>query len=83
MNRILAIRSLVPRAGKTFSTSARTQVENKLKESQSKFQAPDGNPIHLKKGGMDYAVYSMTMGLTAVGTLWSCFALFQYAMPKK
>ncbi|XP_041468929.1 cytochrome c oxidase subunit 7A2, mitochondrial-like [Lytechinus variegatus] len=83
MNRILAVRSLVPRAGKNFSTSARTQIENKVKESQTRFQAPDGNPIHLKKGGSDYAIYSFAMGLTAVGTLWSCFSLFKYAMPKK
>ncbi|XP_072181956.1 cytochrome c oxidase subunit 7A2, mitochondrial-like [Diadema setosum] len=83
MNRLLAVRSLVPQTRNTISTSARLQVENKVKQNQVKFQSPDGKPVHLKGGFGDWMMYTFAMGLTAVGTLWSCGSLIKMSFPKK
>jgi len=83
MNRALALRSLLPRARANFSTTTRSQVQNKVKENQVHFQRDDGLPIHLKGGLFDKFSYTAAMTLTAFGTVWGCYELFAYAMPKK
>jgi len=81
MNRLLAARTLLRWTGNRFSTSGRA-LEGKVKTSQIKFQDPDGVPTHLKGGTKDYITYSLAMGLTAVGTLWTCFSLVKMSVKK-
>jgi len=83
MNRALALRALVPRARATFSTTSRSQVQNKVKENQVLFQKDNGLPIHLKGGILDKFTYTAAMTLTVFGTAWACYELFAYSQAKK
>ncbi|XP_022090989.1 cytochrome c oxidase subunit 7A2, mitochondrial-like isoform X2 [Acanthaster planci] len=83
MNRALILRSLLPRARASFSTTTRSQIQNKVKENQLRFQKDDGLPVHLKGGLMDTFSYTVIMGLTVAGTAWVCYELFTLSMPKK
>ncbi|PIK46020.1 putative cytochrome c oxidase subunit 7A1, mitochondrial [Apostichopus japonicus] len=82
MNSVSVIRCLVPRASRTFSTSIRSQVENKVKNQQLRFQESDGQPVHLKGGGKDRMIYLGVVLITGAGTLWACADLLNMSIKK-
>jgi len=68
---------------RTFSSTARRQVENKIKDKQKFYQEDNGVPIHLKGGTMDALMYKTTMVGCVCGTIYLLYSLYQAAMPKK
>lgn len=62
---------------RSFSSSTRSHLENRVAEKQKLFQADNDLPVHLKGGGMDNVLYRLTMTLTlggkcrTTGLLWS------------
>ncbi|KAM8837099.1 cytochrome c oxidase subunit 7A2-like, mitochondrial isoform 1-T1 [Spinachia spinachia] len=54
---------------------------NRVPELQRIFQAPDGIPIHLKRGLPDRLLYRTTMALTVGGALYCLVALYFAAQP--
>ncbi|TNN39134.1 Cytochrome c oxidase subunit 7A2, mitochondrial [Liparis tanakae] len=54
-------------ARRTFGSSARRQVDNKVPQKQKVFQEDNGLPIHLKGGAADAVLYRTTMALTVLG----------------
>ncbi|XP_035675580.1 cytochrome c oxidase subunit 7A2, mitochondrial-like [Branchiostoma floridae] len=81
MNRVLAARSLVQRAG--FSTSTRKALDNKVLEKQKIMQAPGGDMVYLKGGASDKIYYRTTMGMVIFGVGYSIFSLLAACLPKK
>ncbi|XP_071486419.1 cytochrome c oxidase subunit 7A2-like, mitochondrial [Diadema antillarum] len=57
-------------------------VQNRVALNQARFGAADGMPVHMKLG-RDRITYTFAMGLTLVGTLWSCYSLIEMSKPKK
>uniref|UniRef100_A0A8D2ZTY9 Cytochrome c oxidase subunit 7A2 like n=1 Tax=Scophthalmus maximus TaxID=52904 RepID=A0A8D2ZTY9_SCOMX len=55
---------------------------SKINELQKLFQAPDGVPVHLKRGLPDRLLYRTTMALTLGGTLYCLVALYMAAQPR-
>ncbi|XP_062325756.1 cytochrome c oxidase subunit 7A2, mitochondrial-like [Osmerus eperlanus] len=70
-------------SNRTLTTSARKQVDNKIKEKQKLFQEDNGMPVHLKGGVKDAVLYRATMALTVFGSAFVVYELFGAAMPKK
>ncbi|KAM3930172.1 cytochrome c oxidase subunit 7A2, mitochondrial [Leptodactylus fuscus] len=68
---------------RTFSSSTRRSLENKVPEKQKLFQEDNGIPVHLKAGTGDVLLYRLTMGLTVFGTGYSLFEIFKASFPKK
>ncbi|XP_053577703.1 cytochrome c oxidase subunit 7A1, mitochondrial-like [Bombina bombina] len=68
---------------RSFSTSSRSQIQNRVIEKQKIFQADNDLPVHLKGGATDAILYRITMGISIVGTCLSIFYLFKAALPKK
>ncbi|XP_036043647.1 cytochrome c oxidase subunit 7A1, mitochondrial [Onychomys torridus] len=66
-----------------FSSSARSHLENRVAEKQKLFQANNDLPVHLKGGGMDSALYRLTMTLTLGGTAYSLYCLGWASFPHK
>ncbi|XP_071319269.1 cytochrome c oxidase subunit 7A-related protein, mitochondrial [Trachinotus anak] len=54
---------------------------NRVQEFQRIFQAPDGVPVHLKRGVPDRLLYRTTMALTIGGALYCMVALYMAAQP--
>lgn len=52
---------------RTFSSSARSHLENRVAEKQKLFQANNDLPVHLKGGAMDNILYRLTMTVTLGG----------------
>ncbi|XP_032870463.1 cytochrome c oxidase subunit 7A2, mitochondrial-like [Amblyraja radiata] len=69
-------------ASRSFSTSGRSQLKNRVLEHQKVFQADNNLPVHLKGGVVDAVLYRITMAITVGGTLFSFYSLFQAALPK-
>ncbi|XP_060712092.1 cytochrome c oxidase subunit 7A2, mitochondrial [Hemiscyllium ocellatum] len=80
MTQFLALRSL---ASRSFSTTVRNQLKNKVPEYQKIFQADNDLPVHLKGGTVDAVLYRITMAITVGGTFFSIYHLFQAALPRK
>ncbi|XP_072546497.1 cytochrome c oxidase subunit 7A2a [Salminus brasiliensis] len=76
----MALRQVCSRS---FSSSVRRQVENKVPDKQKWFQDDNGIPVHLKGGFKDVFLYKITMALTVAGTGAVLFELYNAAMPKK
>ncbi|XP_041468745.1 cytochrome c oxidase subunit 7A1, mitochondrial-like [Lytechinus variegatus] len=55
--------------------------KNKVAFNQARFGTPDGLPVHIKLG-RDRITFAFAMGLTAVGTIWSCYSLFKLSFKK-
>uniref|UniRef100_A0A8C4I517 Cytochrome c oxidase subunit 7A2 n=1 Tax=Dicentrarchus labrax TaxID=13489 RepID=A0A8C4I517_DICLA len=53
---------------RSFSSSVRRQLDNKVPQKQKLFQENDGIPIHLKGGTADALLYRTTMALTILET---------------
>ncbi|CAG01459.1 unnamed protein product, partial [Tetraodon nigroviridis] len=70
-------------ARRSFSGSARRQVENKVPQKQKLFQEDNGVPVHLKGGSADALLYRSTMALTIVGTGYVVYELVKAAFPQK
>ncbi|XP_017260194.1 cytochrome c oxidase subunit 7A2, mitochondrial [Kryptolebias marmoratus] len=70
-------------ARRSFSGSARRQLENKVPEKQKLFQEDNGLPIHLKGGGTDALLYRGTMALTVLGVGYSLYELLKASFPQK
>ncbi|KAE8585916.1 hypothetical protein XENTR_v10021502 [Xenopus tropicalis] len=68
---------------RTFSSSSRNQVQNRVLEKQKIFQANNDLPVHLKGGSGDAILYRITMAISIAGTCLSIFQLFKAAQPKK
>ncbi|OCT68136.1 cytochrome c oxidase subunit 7A1, mitochondrial [Xenopus laevis] len=68
---------------RTFSSSSRKQIQNRVLEKQKIFQADNDLPVHLKGGSGDAILYRITMGICIAGTCLSVFQLFEAAQPKK
>ncbi|XP_022090988.1 uncharacterized protein LOC110979476 isoform X1 [Acanthaster planci] len=79
MNRALILRSLLPRARASFSTTTRSQIQNKVKENQLRFQSKDGQEEAIKAGSsVDPRVriaYNAAMTIAGV-----CFAFLGFAL---
>ncbi|XP_062915943.1 cytochrome c oxidase subunit 7A2, mitochondrial [Mobula hypostoma] len=69
-------------ASRSFSTSVRDQLRNKVLENQKIFQADNDLPVHLKGGTVDLLMYRFTMALTIGGTIFSLYNLFRAALPR-
>ncbi|XP_054445042.1 cytochrome c oxidase subunit 7A1, mitochondrial isoform X2 [Pteronotus mesoamericanus] len=48
---------------RSFSSTARNRLENRVGEKQKLFQADNDLPVHLKGGGTDSVLYRLTMAL--------------------
>uniref|UniRef100_A0A1A7WII3 Cytochrome c oxidase subunit 7A2, mitochondrial n=1 Tax=Iconisemion striatum TaxID=60296 RepID=A0A1A7WII3_9TELE len=70
-------------ARRSFSSSIRRQVNNKVPEKQKMFQEDNGIPVHLKGGSGDTLLYTMTMGLTVVGVGYVLYELVKASFPQK
>ncbi|XP_012693543.2 cytochrome c oxidase subunit 7A2, mitochondrial-like [Clupea harengus] len=68
---------------RTIASSARRQVDNKVRQKQKLFQEDNGMPIHLKGGAKDALLYRATMGLTILGSAYVVYELLSAASPKK
>ncbi|XP_078097758.1 cytochrome c oxidase subunit 7A1, mitochondrial [Mustelus asterias] len=79
MKHLLALQNL---ASRTFSTTVRKQLKNKVPEYQNIFQADNELPVHLKRGAVDAVFYRITMAITVGGTCLSLYYLFQAALPR-
>ncbi|XP_067875411.1 cytochrome c oxidase subunit 7A1, mitochondrial isoform X1 [Heterodontus francisci] len=79
MKHLLALQYLTSRS---FSTTIRNQLKNKVLENQKIFQADNGLPVHLKGGTVDAVFYRITMAITIGGTFFSIYNLFQAALPR-
>ncbi|XP_078000876.1 cytochrome c oxidase subunit 7A2, mitochondrial-like [Glandiceps talaboti] len=82
MNRVLAVRNLVPRARTNLVTSKRG-AQNKVYENQKLFQEPNNRPIHLKGGTFDNLLYKATIGSVIFGTLWTFYELGKACLPQQ
>lgn len=60
---------------RSFSSSTRSHLENRVAEKQKLFQADNDLPVHLKGGGMDNVLYRLTMTLTLGGTAYCLYCL--------
>uniref|UniRef100_A0A8C0GP06 Uncharacterized protein n=1 Tax=Chelonoidis abingdonii TaxID=106734 RepID=A0A8C0GP06_CHEAB len=58
---------------RSFATSTRHQLKNKVPEHQKLFQADNDLPVHLKGGMVDGLLYRLTMTIAVFGTC--CFLL--------
>ncbi|XP_040920229.1 cytochrome c oxidase subunit 7A2, mitochondrial [Toxotes jaculatrix] len=70
-------------ARRTFSSSARRQLANKVPEKQKLFQEDNGLPVHLKGGTTDALLYRLTMTLTVFGTAYAVYNLWKASFPQK
>ncbi|XP_036895981.1 cytochrome c oxidase subunit 7A1, mitochondrial isoform X1 [Sturnira hondurensis] len=52
---------------RSFSSTARNRLENRVAEKQKLFQADNDLPVHLKGGGTDSILYRLTMALCLGG----------------
>eukprot|EP00073_Rattus_norvegicus_P043489 XP_017445521.1 PREDICTED: cytochrome c oxidase subunit 7A1, mitochondrial isoform X3 [Rattus norvegicus] len=52
---------------RSFTSSTRSHLENRVAQKQKLFQADNDLPVHLKGGGMDNILYRLTMTLTLGG----------------
>ncbi|XP_028385997.1 cytochrome c oxidase subunit 7A1, mitochondrial isoform X1 [Phyllostomus discolor] len=52
---------------RSFSSTARNRLENRVAEKQKLFQADNDLPVHLKGGGTDNILYRLTMALCLGG----------------
>ncbi|KAM9113125.1 cytochrome c oxidase subunit 7A1, mitochondrial [Pangshura tecta] len=68
---------------RSFATSTRHQVKNKVLEHQKLFQVDNGLPVHLKGGMADGLLYRLTMTITVFGCCYSVFSLVRAAFPQK
>ncbi|ELK29305.1 Cytochrome c oxidase subunit 7A1, mitochondrial [Myotis davidii] len=57
---------------RSFSSTARNRLENRVAEKQKLFQADNDLPVHLKGGGTDNILYRLTMGLCLGGEYRAC-----------
>ncbi|XP_063791796.1 cytochrome c oxidase subunit 7A2, mitochondrial-like [Pseudophryne corroboree] len=71
------------RISRTFSSSSRAHVQNRVPEKQKIFQADNGLPVHLKGGSGDLILYRITMGLTIAGSSMSIYHIIMACRPKK
>ncbi|XP_069043883.1 cytochrome c oxidase subunit 7A1, mitochondrial [Lepisosteus oculatus] len=80
MRHVLNLQRLVARS---FSSTARSQVRNKVPENQKLFQEDNGLPVHIKGGTVDVLLYRFTMAITLGGTAFSLYWLLLASQPKK
>ncbi|XP_068198075.1 cytochrome c oxidase subunit 7A2b [Antennarius striatus] len=80
MNRHLFALQQVAR--RTFSSSVRRQVNNKVPKKQKVFQDDNGLPVHLKGGTSDALLYRTTMVLTVMGAGYVVYELVKAAFPQ-
>ncbi|XP_059522717.1 cytochrome c oxidase subunit 7A1, mitochondrial [Myotis daubentonii] len=66
---------------RSFSSTARNRLENRVAEKQKLFQADNDLPVHLKGGGTDNILYRLTMGLCLGGTVYSLYCLGWASFP--
>lgn len=52
---------------RSFSSTARNRLENRVAEKQKLFQEDNGLPVHLKGGATDNILYRVTMTLCLGG----------------
>lgn len=68
---------------RSFSSTARNRLENRVAEKQKLFQEDNGLPVHLKGGATDNILYRVTMTLCLGGTLYSLYCLGWASFPHK
>uniref|UniRef100_A0A8C0GK52 Cytochrome c oxidase subunit 7A1, mitochondrial n=1 Tax=Chelonoidis abingdonii TaxID=106734 RepID=A0A8C0GK52_CHEAB len=68
---------------RSFATSTRHQLKNKVPEHQKLFQADNDLPVHLKGGMVDGLLYRLTMTIAVFGSCYSVFSLVRAAFPQK
>ncbi|XP_021498230.1 cytochrome c oxidase subunit 7A1, mitochondrial [Meriones unguiculatus] len=68
---------------RSFSSSTRRHLENRVPEKQKLFQADNDLPVHLKGGATDSVLYRVTMALTLGGTAYCLYCLGWAAFPHK
>uniref|UniRef100_UPI003AB0F2D3 cytochrome c oxidase subunit 7A2, mitochondrial-like n=1 Tax=Centroberyx gerrardi TaxID=166262 RepID=UPI003AB0F2D3 len=77
------IQALQQVSRRTFVSTARRQVENKVPQKQKAFQEDNGMPVHLKGGTGDALLYRTTMALTILGAGYVVYELVKAAFPQK
>ncbi|XP_071766718.2 cytochrome c oxidase subunit 7A2b [Centroberyx gerrardi] len=77
------IQALQQVSRRTFVSTARRQVENKVPQKQKAFQEDNGMPVHLKGGTSDALLYRTTMALTILGAGYVVYELVKAAFPQK
>ncbi|XP_034018569.1 cytochrome c oxidase subunit 7A2, mitochondrial-like [Thalassophryne amazonica] len=70
-------------ARRSFSGSARNQLQNKVSQKQKLFQDDNGLPVHLKGGVGDALLYRGTMVITTLGVGYVLFELVRASFPQK
>ncbi|XP_063289281.1 cytochrome c oxidase subunit 7A2, mitochondrial [Pelobates fuscus] len=70
------------RLSRSFATSSRARIQNRVIEKQKIFQEDNNLPVHTKGGTSDVILFRITMGISIAGTCLSLFELFKAARPK-
>ncbi|CAL8334374.1 unnamed protein product [Boreogadus saida] len=78
MNHLLRVSSF-----RSFCSSSRQLLRNKVPDAQKIFQADNGLPVHIKGGTVDVLMYRATMTLTMAGTCYSIYWLLHASFPQK
>ncbi|XP_011381845.1 cytochrome c oxidase subunit 7A1, mitochondrial isoform X2 [Pteropus medius] len=68
---------------RSFSSTTRNRLENRVAEKQKLFQEDNDLPVHLKGGGTDNILYRLTMALCLGGTVYSLYCLGWASFPHK
>ncbi|XP_073405102.1 cytochrome c oxidase subunit 7A2, mitochondrial-like [Dendrobates tinctorius] len=71
------------RISRAFTTSSRSQMQNRVPEKQKIFQADNDLPVHLKGGSGDLILYRITMGITIAGSLLAFGNIVMASLPQK
>ncbi|XP_007536977.1 cytochrome c oxidase subunit 7A1, mitochondrial [Erinaceus europaeus] len=68
---------------RSFSSTARKHLKNRVPEKQKLFQADNDLPVHLKGGVFDSLLYRLTMALVTGGTVYCVYCLGWASFPHK
>ncbi|KAK1150755.1 cytochrome c oxidase subunit 7A2, mitochondrial [Acipenser oxyrinchus oxyrinchus] len=80
MRNLLGLQRL---AFRSFSSTARNRLKNKVPENQKIFQEDNGLPVHIKGGTVDVLLYRFTMAITLGGTGFSLYWLLAASQPRR
>ncbi|XP_003937446.3 cytochrome c oxidase subunit 7A1, mitochondrial [Saimiri boliviensis] len=67
---------------RSFSSTARNRLKNRVPEKQKLFQEDNGIPVYLKGGVVDHILYRVTMGLCLGGTAYGVYCLAWASFPR-
>ncbi|XP_025224445.1 cytochrome c oxidase subunit 7A1, mitochondrial isoform X2 [Theropithecus gelada] len=67
---------------RSFSSTARNRLQNRVPEKQKLFQEDNDIPLYLKGGFVDNILYRVTMALSLGGSVYSLYCLGWASFPR-